>query len=154
MSKFLPSSSETANQEKQHAKRFFKFLQDGEAIEIIASYPAGKIGTTVENLLAAASGEKEEWSELYPSFAEVASQEGFKDVAAAFKMIAKVEFEHEKRYRRLLKNITENKVFQKDEVVKWVCRNCGYVHEGLKAPETCPACFHPKAFFEVYSENY
>ena len=144
---------ETANQEKAHAKRFFKFLQGGTA-EIVAIYPAGKIGTTAENLKAAAMGENEEWSELYPHFLETANNEGFKDVALAFKMIAKVELEHEKRYLKLLKNIEENKVFQKDEVVKWVCRNCGYVHEGLKALENCPACLHPKAHFELYAENY
>jgi rubrerythrin len=145
---------ETANQEKQHAKRFFKFLQEGEGLEIVATFPAGKIGTTVENLRAAAMGEKEEWSELYPHFSEVALQEGFKDIAAAYKMIAKVEYEHEKRYLKLLGNIMANKVFQRDDVVKWVCRNCGYVHEGLKALDTCPACMHPKAFFELYAENY
>jgi rubrerythrin len=145
---------ETASQEKQHAKRFFNFLKEGSGIEIVASYPAGKIGTTVENLKAAAIGEKEEWAELYPGFAEIAIQEGFKDVATAYKMIAKVENDHEKRYSKLLANILENKVFQRDEVVKWVCRNCGFVHEGNKALENCPACLHPKAFFEIYSEIY
>jgi len=144
---------ETANQEKQHAKRFFKYLQGG-GLEITVTYPAGKIGTTVENLKAAAMGEKEEWSEIYPLFSEIAKKEGFNDVATAFKMISKVEAEHEKRYLKLLKNVEENKVFQKDEVVKWVCRNCGYVHEGLKALETCPACLHPKAYFEIFAENY
>jgi rubrerythrin len=144
---------ETAAQEKQHAKRFFKFLEGGET-EITATYPAGKIGTTAENLKAAAMGENEEWTLLYPKFAEIAAEEGFKDVAVAFKMIAKVEAEHEKRYAKLLKNIEDGKVFQKDEKVKWVCRNCGYVHEGEKALENCPACQHPKAFFELYCENY
>lgn len=144
---------ETAQQEQQHAKRFFKFLEGG-GVEITAMYPAGKIGTTAENLEAAAMGENEEWTELYPHFAEVALQEGFKEVATAFKMIAKVEAEHEKRYRKLLENILQGKVFEKDEKVKWVCRNCGYVHEGTKALENCPACIHPKAHFELFAENY
>lgn len=144
---------ETAMQEQQHAKRFFKFLEGGD-VEITAIYPAGKIGTTPENLHAAAAGEHEEWADLYPAFAETALQEGFKDVATCFKMIAKVEAEHEKRYRKLLKNIEEGKVFEKEEKVKWVCRNCGYVHEGTKALENCPACLHPKAYFEQFAENY
>jgi rubrerythrin len=144
---------QTAEQEKQHAKRFFKFLEGGDT-EIIAAYPAGKIGTTSENLHAAAEGENEEWTKLYPHFAEVALNEGFKEVATAFKMIAKVEAEHEKRYRKLLQNIEEGKVFEKGEKVKWVCRNCGYVHEGTKALENCPACNHPKAHFEILAENY
>jgi len=144
---------ETAKQEQAHAKRFFKFLEGGD-VEITAMYPAGKIGTTSENLHAAASGEHEEWADLYPKFAEIALQEGFKEVATAFKMIAKVEAEHEKRYRKLLQNIEEGKVFEKGEKIKWVCRNCGYVHEGTKALENCPACLHPKAYFEAYAENY
>jgi len=143
----------TADQEKQHAKRFFKFLQGGE-VEITAAYPAGKIGTTIENLKAAAAGENEEWTKLYPQFGEIAKEEGFPEISAAFKMIAKVEAEHEKRYLKLLKNIEDGTVFEKKTKVKWVCRNCGYVHEGEKALETCPACLHPKAFFEVYDENY
>lgn len=143
----------TADQEKQHAKRFFKFLEGGDA-EITATYPAGKIGTTAENLKAAAMGENEEWSELYPAFAEIAKNEGFPQVAAAFKMIAKVEVEHEKRFLKLLKNVEEGKVFKKDEKVKWVCTNCGFVHEGEKALENCPACLHPQAYFELYEENY
>jgi rubrerythrin len=143
----------TADQEKQHAKRFFKFLQGGD-VEITATYPAGKIGTTVENLKAAAGGENEEWTELYPQFAEIAKEEGFPEISAAFKMIAKVEAEHEKRYLKLLKNIEDGTVFEKKTKVKWVCRNCGYVHEGEKALETCPACLHPKGYFEVYDENY
>jgi rubrerythrin len=143
----------TADQEKQHAKRFFKFLEGGDA-EITASYPAGKIGTTAENLKAAAMGEHEEWSLLYPEFAKVAQEEGFPQVATAFKMIAKVEAEHEKRYLKLLKNVEDGTVFKKDKKVKWACRNCGYVHEGEKALDTCPACLHPGAFFEEYSENY
>jgi rubrerythrin len=143
----------TADQEKQHAKRFFKFLEGGE-VEITATYPAGKIGTTAENLKAAAMGENEEWTILYPEFAKIAEEEGFPKIASAFKMIAKVEAEHEKRYNKLLKNLTDDSVFKKGEKVKWSCRNCGYVHEGEKALENCPACEHPKAFFEVFSENY
>ena len=143
----------TADQEKQHAKRFFKFLQGGE-VEITAAYPAGKIGTTIENLKAAAAGENEEWTKLYPQFGEIAKEEGFPEISAAFKMIAKVEAEHEKRYLKLLKNIEDGTVFEKKTKLKWVCRNCGYVHEGEKALETCPACLHSKAFFEVYDENY
>lgn len=143
----------TADQEKQHAKRFFKFLEGGD-LEIQASYPAGKIGTTAENLKAAAMGENEEWTILYPEFAEVAKNEGFPQVATAFKMIAKVEAEHEKRYLKLLKNVEDGTVFTKKEKVKWVCINCGYVHEGEKALENCPACLHPKAHFELYDENY
>jgi rubrerythrin len=143
----------TADQEKQHAKRFFKFLEGGDT-EITASYPAGKIGTTAENLKAAAMGENEEWTLLYPGFAEIAQQEGFPQVAAAFKMISKVEAEHEKRYLKLLKNVEDGTVFVKGEKVKWVCTNCGFVHEGEKALENCPACLHPKAYFELYEENY
>lgn len=144
---------ETANQEKAHAKRFFKFLE-GSDLEITASYPAGKIGTTVENLKAAAMGENEEWSILYPKFAEVAKEEGFNDISTAFKMIAKVEVEHENRYNKLLKNIVEDKVFKKDRKEKWSCRNCGYVHESEKALENCPACLHPKSYFELLAENF
>jgi len=143
----------TADQEKQHAKRFFKFLEGGD-LEIQACYPAGKIGATAENLKAAAMGENEEWTKLYPEFAEVAKNEGFPQIATAFKMIAKVEAEHEKRYRKLLKNVEDGTVFAKTEKVKWVCINCGYVHEGEKALENCPACQHPKAYFELYDENY
>jgi rubrerythrin len=143
----------TADQEKQHGKRFFKFLE-GSDIEITATYPAGKIGTTAENLRAAAMGENEEWTLLYPAFAETAQKEGFPQVAAAFKMIARVEAEHDKRYLKLLKNIEDGTVFKKGEKVKWVCINCGYVHEGEKALETCPACLHPQAYFELYAENY
>ena len=143
----------TADQEKQHAKRFFKFLEGGDA-EITATYPAGKIGTTAENLKAAAMGENEEWTLLYPGFAEIAQREGFPQVAAAFKMIGKVEAEHEKRYLKLLKNIEDGTVFKKGEKVKWVCSNCGFVHEGEKALENCPACLHPQAYFELFEENY
>ena len=138
----------TASQEKEHAKQFFKFLEGG-AVEITAAYPAGKIGTTAENLKAAASGENEEWTALYSAFADTAKQEDFPEVAAAFKSIARVEAEHEKRYLKLLKNLNEGTVFQKAEKVRWTCRNCGYVHEGTKAPDVCPACQHPQAFFET-----
>lgn len=144
---------ETAEQEKEHAKRFFKFLEGG-MIEITATYPAGVIGTTAENLAAAAAGENEEWVELYPHFANVAEEEGFPAIAVAFRMIAKVEAEHEARYRKLLANVEENKVFEKDEEVEWQCRNCGYVHKGKSAPKTCPACVHPQAYFEVKKNNY
>lgn len=143
----------TATQEKAHAKRFFKFLE-GNPTEITATYPAGKIGTTLENLKASAEGENEEWTSLYPEFARVAEEEGFKQVAVAFKTIAQVEEQHEKRYRKLLKNVEENKVFEKDEVVVWVCRECGYVYVGKKAPKNCPACLHPQSYFELQSENY
>ncbi|MDR0347917.1 MAG: rubrerythrin family protein [Tannerella sp.] len=144
---------ETAEQEKEHAKRFFKFLEGG-MLEITATFPAGKIGTTRENLEAAAAGENEEWTELYPAWADIAEQEGFKNIAVAFRMIAKVEAEHESRYRKLLSNVTEGSVFQKEEPIKWQCRNCGYVHEGKTAPQKCPACEHPQAFFEPMKENY
>lgn len=144
---------ETALNEKEHAKRFFKFLE-GRPVEITATYPAGKIGTTAENLKAAAMGENEEWTELYPEFAKIAEEEGFSEVASAFKFIAKVEEEHERRYLKLLKNLEEGKVFEKDGVVIWKCRNCGYIHEGQKAPDNCPACLHPKAYFEIKAENY
>jgi len=144
---------ETADQEKEHAKRFFKFLEGG-MVEITATYPAGVIGTTLENLKAAAEGEHEEWTDLYPNAAEIAMEEGFKEIATAFKMIAKVEAEHERRYLKLLKNISEDKVFMKDGKVWWKCRNCGYVYESAKALEKCPVCQHPKAFMQVLEENY
>ena len=144
---------QTAMQEEQHAKVFFKFLEGG-MVEITAAYPAGVIGTTPENLKASAIGEHEEWADLYPHFAEVAEKEGFKKVATAFKMIAKVEKDHEERYLKLLKNIEENKVFEKDEEVEWMCRKCGYHHKGKKALKTCPACQHPTSYFEVLAENY
>lgn len=144
---------ETALQEKEHAKRFFKFLEGGMT-EITATYPAGVIGTTKENLKAAAEGEHEEWADLYPNFAEVAKAEGFPEIATAFKMIAKVEEEHEKRYLRLLQNVSEDKVFVKDGKVWWKCINCGYVYESAKALETCPACLHPKAFMQLKEDNY
>jgi rubrerythrin len=144
---------ETANQEREHAKRFFKFLEGGMT-EITASYPAGSIGTTAENLKAAAAGENEEWTQLYPKFAEIAKEEGFPEVSIAFKMIAKVEAEHEKRYLKLLKNIEDGTVFLKDGKVYWRCRNCGYVYEATEALEICPACQHPKAYMELVGENY
>lgn len=144
---------ETAENEREHAKRFFKFLEGGDT-EITATYPAGVIGTTLENLKAAAAGEKEEWAELYPAFAETAKKEGFDEVAQAFIMIAKVEKEHEKRYLKLAENIEKGVVYRKDESVRWKCRNCGYVHEGPKAPAMCPACIHPQEHFEMLGVIY
>ncbi len=144
---------ETAINEKEHAKRFFKFLEGG-MVEITASYPAGVIGTTAENLKAAADGENEEWTELYPMFADIAEEEGFKDVAVAFRMIAKVEKAHEDRYRTLYNNLEAGKVFEREGVLIWKCRNCGYIHEGKKAPKTCPACLHPQSYFEIKESNY
>lgn len=148
--------TETADNEKEHAKIFFKHLEksQGLPVEITASYPAGKIGTTKENLLAAANGEQEEWGELYPEFEKVALKEGFKDIAESFHEIAEVEEQHEKRYRKLLKNIEDKKVFKKEKVVRWKCRNCGYVHEGKEAPDECPACKHPQSYYEILEENY
>jgi rubrerythrin len=144
---------ETALNEKEHAKRFFKFLEGGE-VEIQAGYPAGVIGTTLENLEAAADGEKMEWGAIYPGFAEVAQEEGFEEIATVFKEIAEVEEYHERRYRRLAANIKEGRVFKRDEVVKWKCNNCGYVHEGKEAPELCPACAHPQSYYELWVEAY
>jgi len=144
---------ETAENEKEHAKRFFKLLEGGEA-EITASYPAGIIGDTAANLEAAAAGENLEWTKLYKEAEDVARQEGLEEIAKQFKEIAEVEEQHEKRYRKLLKNIKEDKVFKKDTEVKWKCRNCGYVHEGKVAPKECPACAHPQGFYEVLCENY
>jgi len=144
---------ETADNEKEHAKVFFKHLEGGEA-SIEASYPAGKIGTTAENLLAAAEGEKMEWSKLYPEFEKIARKEGFDLIADSFKEIAEVEEKHEKRYRKLLENVKNNTVFKKEKVVRWKCRNCGYVHVGKEAPKECPACKHPQSFYELLSENY
>jgi rubrerythrin len=144
---------ETAANEKEHAKRFFKLLEGGD-LEITASYPAGVIGDTAANLEAAAAGENLEWTKLYKEAEETAREEGFEEVASQFKEIAEVEEEHEKRYRKLLKNVKESKVFKKDTLVKWKCRNCGYVHEGKEAPEECPACAHPQAFYELLCENY
>jgi len=144
---------ETAENEREHAKVFFKYLEGG-IVEINASYPAGVIGKTEENLLEAAEGEKMEWSTLYPDFESIARKEGFKDIADSFKQIAEVEEKHEKRYRKLLFNIKHNLVFKKEKVIRWKCRNCGYVHEGKEAPKECPACKHPQAFYEVLAENY
>jgi len=144
---------ETADNEKEHAELFFKLLKGG-IVEITASYPAGVIGTTSENLKAAAEGEKLEWGTLYPNFAEVAEKEGFKEAARTFRMIAKVENYHERRYRKLLANVEQGKVFKKDAPVKWKCRNCGYVYEGREAPERCPVCDHTRSYFEVWCENY
>jgi rubrerythrin len=145
--------AETADQEKEHAKRFFKFLEGGD-LEITATYPAGKIGTTAENLEAAACGEHEEWTELYPGFAATAREEGFEAVAVVFEKISIAEKQHEKRYRDLLKNLNEGKVFKKDGKVIWRCRNCGFIHEAEEAPQMCPACAHPQAHFEVLGENW
>jgi len=144
---------ETAENEGQHAKVYFKHLEGGP-VEITATYPAGKIGATAENLLAAAEGENEEWTDLYPAFGDVAESEGFKDVANSFRQITKVEEKHEARYRKLLDNVEKDLVFARPEPVKWMCRKCGFVHEGPKALKVCPACQHPRAYQEVYAENF
>ena len=144
---------ETAGNEKEHAERFFKLLEGGE-LEITAGYPAGVIGDTAANLRAAAAGEKIEWTKLYKEAEETAREEGFAEIGIQFKEIAEVEEQHEIRYEKLLKNVEEGTVFKKDTVVKWKCRNCGYVHEGKEAPEKCPACAHPQAYYELLSENY
>ena len=144
---------ETAENEKEHAKVFFKYLEGG-AVEITAAYPAGVIGDTKANLEAAAEGEKEEWSVLYAQFAKTAHEEGYPEIAKSFEEIAEVEQFHEKRYRKLLANVVNNEVFKKAAPVKWHCINCGYIHEGAEAPEECPACRHPRAYYEVLAENY
>jgi rubrerythrin len=144
---------ETANQEKEHAKRFFSFLKGGE-VEIQAAFPAGVIGTTAENLKGAAAGEHYEWTEMYPGFAQVASEEGFDAVALLFEKISVAEKQHEKRYLGLLANVEAGTVFKKGEPVVWRCINCGYLHEGTEAPQSCPACAHPQAFFELLGENW
>ena len=144
---------DTADNEKEHAKRFFKLLEGGE-VEITASYPAGTIGDTAQNLEASAAGENLEWTRLYKEAEKIAREEGFDKVADQFKEIAEVEEQHEKKYRKLLENIKKSTVFKKDKVVKWKCRNCGYVHEGKEAPDKCPACDHPQAYYEVLCENY
>lgn len=144
---------ETANHEKEHAKRFFKFLEGGN-LEITAIYPAGKMGTTAENLLEAALGEEEEHSELYPHFAAVAEKEGFPEVAKAFRAVAVSEKQHERRFRGLLANLEAGKVFKKDQPVVWRCLNCGYLHNGVAAPGECIACVHPQAHFELLAENW
>lgn len=144
---------ETAEQEKEHAKRFFKFLEGGD-LEITATYPAGKIGTTSENLLAAAMGEHEEWDVLYAEFANVADEEGFPEIAEVFRRVAMVEAEHERRYLKLLERITDGNFFVRDGEIWWQCRNCGYIVKAKEAPMQCPACAHPQAFFEPKKENY
>lgn len=145
--------SETALQEQVHAKTFFKFLEGG-ILEITASYPAGKIDKTKENLVAAAEGEHEEWSDLYPHFAKIAEEEGFPKVATAFKTISVAEKGHEEKYRKLLENLMQDKVFSRDEKVFWYCRKCGYIHFGTKALKNCPACSHPEAYFEILPNNF
>ena len=144
---------ETADQEKEHAKRFFKALEGGD-VEVRAAFPAGVIGTTAENLEAAAAGEHEEWSDMYPGFAQTAREEGFEHLALLFEAVSVAEKQHEKRYLDLLANVKGGKVFTKDEPVVWRCRNCGYLHEGVSAPQQCPACAHPQAHFEVLGENW
>ena len=144
---------ETANQEKEHAKRFFKFLEGGE-LSVTASFPAGIVGSTKENLLAAAAGENHEHTELYPEFARVARHEGFEAIAAVFRAVAVAEKQHEKRYRDLAANIENDLVFRREEKVSWRCINCGYLHDGSEAPETCPACAHPRSYYELLGENW
>ena len=148
---------ETAENEKEHAKRFYKFLKNdysGEQIEITAGYPVDLYDETVKNLKAAASGEKEEWTDLYPTFAKIAEEEGYPEVATVYREITKVENRHEIRFNKLAQNIEEDKVFKKDEVVLWKCNNCGYIYEGAEAPKACPACAHPQSYFEVFVETY
>jgi rubrerythrin len=144
---------ETAMQEQQHANRFFNFLEGG-MVEITAGYPAGKTGTTKENLSAAADGEHEEWNVLYPAFAQIAEEEGFKNISSAFKAIALAEKGHEERYRKFLENVMKNKVFEREEKVFWYCRKCGYIHFGTKPLNNCPACLHPMSYCEIKAENY
>ena len=144
---------ETAEQERVHAKKFFSFLEGGE-LEITATFPAGMVGSTVDNLMAATAGEKEEWEELYPEFARVALEEGFKEIATAFKMIAKAEMTHSDRYDKLIESIKAGTVFEDGEKVLWYCRKCGYIHEGTKPPKVCPACQHPQSYYERKSQNY
>lgn len=144
---------ETANQEKEHGKKFFKYLQGG-SVTITETFPAGVIGSTLDNLKTAADGEQEEWTHAYPEFARIAREEGFEDIAKTFEMVSVAEKQHEKRYRDLYNNLMAGKVFKKDNVVIWRCLNCGYIHEGKEAPELCPACNHPQAYFEVLSENW
>jgi rubrerythrin len=144
---------ETADNEKEHAELFFKHLQGG-MVDINAAYPAGVIASTAENLKAAAEGEKMEWGTIYPNFADVAEQEGFSEVANTFRNVAKVEAYHERRYMKLLENVTQGKVFKKNAPIKWKCRNCGFVFEGTEVPDKCPACSHDRSYFEVWCENY
>jgi rubrerythrin len=145
--------SETADNEKEHAERIFKFLEGGEA-EVAASFPAGLIGDTKDNLKAAASGENYEHTIMYPEFARIAEEEGFAEIAAVFRSIANAEKQHEKRYLGLMGNIEKGRVFKRERVVKWKCRNCGYIHEGTEPPDECPACAHPKAYYELLCENW
>lgn len=145
--------TETADQEKEHAKRFFKFLEGG-MVEITAEFPAGVIGNTAENLKAAAMGENEEWTDLYPKFAAKAREEGFENIAKVWDAVCIAEKQHEKRYNELYANVTGGTVFKKTETVTWRCRNCGYLHTGTEAPEVCPACAHPLAHFELLAENW
>lgn len=145
--------TETAEQEKEHAKRMFKFLEGGQK-EITASFPAGVIGSTLENLKAAAAGEHEEWTADYPRFAEIAEAEGFTDIAAMYRNISIAEQAHEERYSAFIRNLEEGKVFEKDGKVIWQCRNCGFLHIGSSAPQTCPACLHPQAYFEIKKQNF
>ena len=144
---------ETAANEKEHAKRLFKFLEGGE-VEIEAAFPAGVIGDSKENLKASAAGENHEHTKMYPEFADIAEEEDFQKIASVFRAIAVAEKQHEKRYLNLLKNIEKGRVFKRESVVRWKCRNCGYIHEGTEALEECPACAHPKAYFELLGENY
>ncbi|NVM04918.1 MAG: rubrerythrin family protein [Candidatus Helarchaeota archaeon] len=144
---------ETADNEKEHAERLFKFLEGGE-VDIAAAFPAGIIGETKENLKESAAGENYEWTDMYPGFAKVAEEEGFKEIAAVFRSIAIAEKQHEKRYLELRENILKNRVFKRDKVIKWKCGNCGYVHEGKEAPNVCPACDHKKEYFELLGENW
>ena len=144
---------ETADQEKEHAKRLFKCLEGGE-VEIQAAFPAGVTGTTAENLKEAAGGENHEWTQMYPEFAEIAREEGFDNIAIVFQSIAVAEKQHEKRYLGLLANVENGTVFKKDEEVVWRCQNCGYTHEGTEAPAACPACAHPRDYFELLAENW
>jgi rubrerythrin len=145
--------TETADNEKEHAKIFFKYLEGGE-VEITGSFPAGVIGDTLSNLRAAAAGEKMEWGTLYPQFADIADEEGFADIAYSFREIAEVEEYHERRYNILAERIVKGEVFKRNQSIKWKCRNCGYVHDGMEAPEECPACVHPQAYYEPWAENY
>ncbi len=145
--------AETADQEKEHAKRIFNFMDSGET-EITASFPFGTIGSTMENLKAASAGENHEWSNLYPSFAATAREEGFEDIALMFEAISVAEKQHEKRYLDLARNIEQGRVFKRNGTVTWRCRNCGYLHEGPEAPDQCPACLHPQAYFELLGENW
>jgi rubrerythrin len=144
---------ETAEQERVHAKKFFSFLEGGD-LEITATFPAGKVGSTVENLMAATAGEHEEWEHLYPEFARVAAEEGFKEISVAFKMIAKAEITHSNRYDKLIASLEAGTIFEDGEKVLWYCRKCGYIHEGTKPPKNCPTCQHPQAYFQRMAENY